>query len=288
MISFNPQLTTSPQNSFLVNTEGYVQGSFFSDDPAIRLSLLAGQLVSSVVGPVWGGMALTEGVNAPNSNQAGNPLSLATAISNLTAFSVFNQSANMIIVPGNSVQQAVAGMTAMYFRLGSNATIAVNCDPSLAAALDNGNTNQTVSWDFNNSRLQAYDASTATVSLTSITSSYSNGVYTFAVVCAAASLVGAVGDAINVSGVTGTGAALVNGDQIVTAYTDNEHFSFQITSPVNTIATGALTGTLVLNEGTVLLPVKTLSVNTNSKIVQYNPNTGALTWGVGAVAIIQI
>ena len=290
MISFNPQLTTSPANSFLLQTEGYVQGSFFSDDPAIRLSLLAGQLAATVGGSVWGGMAITENVQAPNSNQSGNSLVLATSVANTTAFSVFNQASNMIIVPGNSVQLAVAGMSMNYFRLGSNATIAVQCDPSLAANLDAGAINQQVSWDFKDSVLQTYNASTATVSVTSITSSYSSttGLYTFVVVCAAASLVGAVGDLINISGVTGTGAALVNGTQAVTAYTDNEHFSFQIAAASGAIATGALSGTIVLNEGTVALPVKVLSVNTNSKIVTYNNTTGALTWTVGPAAIIQI
>ena len=95
-------------------------------------------------------------------------------------------------------------------------------------------------------------------------------------------------DKINVSGVTGTGAALVNGDQVVTVFTDNQHFSFQVTAASGTIATGALTGTLVLNQGVGALNVKVISVNTNSKIVNYNNTTGALTWGVGAVAIIQI
>ena len=290
MISFNPQLTTAPANSFLPQTEGYVQGSFYSDDPAIRLSLPSGQLASTVIGPVWGGMALTENVPPPNNNQGGNSLVLATSVANTTAFSVFNQANNMIIVPGNSVPLAVAGMSMNYFRTGSNATIAVQCDNGLAASLDSGAINQNVSWDFKNSVLQPYDAATPTVSVTSITSSYSSvtGLYTLAVVAAAPSLVGAVGDLINISGVTGTGAALVNGDQAVTAYTDNEHFSFQIAAASGSIATGALTGTIVLNEGTVALPVKVLFVNTNSKIVTYNNTTGALTWTVGAAAIIQI
>ena len=290
LVNFNPQVTTSPANTFLVQTEGYVQGSFFSDDPAIRLSLLSGMLASTVGGSVWGGMAITENVQAPNSNQPGNSLVLATSVANTTAFTVFSQASNMVIVPGNSVQQAVAGMSANYFRLGSNATIAVQCDPSLAANLDSGAINQAVSWDFNNSVLQTYDASTATITLTSVTSSYSasTGLYTFVIVSPTATVVGAVGDKINLSGVTGTGAALVNGDQTVSAFTDNEHFSFQIAAASGAIATGALSGTIILNEGDAAMPVKVLSVNTNSKIVTYNNSTGALTWTVGPAAIIQI
>ena len=291
LVSFNPNLTTAPANTFQVQTEGYVAGTFYSDDPAIRLSLLAGQIASTFSGPMWGGMALTEGIPAPNTTAGALPISAATAVSNLTAFSVFNQANNAIILPGNTVQQAVAGMSMSYFRLGSNATIAVPVDPSLAAALDNGNTNQQVSWDFNNNILQTYDASTPTVNVTSLTASFNSvtGIWTFAVVAAAATVVGAVGDAINLSGVTGTGAALINGNQIVTAFTDNEHFSFQLAGGSGTFTAGAQTGTIVLNQGDAALPVKIVSaVQTNSKVVSYTQQTGQLIWTVGPAVIIQI
>lgn len=159
-VSFNPQLTTSPANSFQQSTQGYYQGSFL-DDPSSRMYLSAGQIASSVTGPVYGGMAVTEGVPAPGSETLGNPLTLSTGVAGLTAFTVFNQSNNMIIVPGNSVQQSVAGMTISYFRLGSNARIAVQCDSTLAAALDSGAINQQVLWDFTNQKLIAYTTGTA-------------------------------------------------------------------------------------------------------------------------------
>ena len=81
--------------------------------------------------------------------------------------------------------------------------MALACDPSLQS-LYGGLTTQQVSWDFNNQLIQPYDASTATYSLTSITSSYAAGVYTMVVVAAVATLVGGVGDLINVGGVTST------------------------------------------------------------------------------------
>jgi len=42
--------------------------------------------------------------------------------------------------------------------------------------------------------------------------------------------------------------------------------------------------------GAIALPAttKVLSVNTNSKVVNYNSGTGAVTWVAGAVAVIQI
>jgi len=290
LINFNPGLTTAPANSFLLQSEGYVQGTDYTDNPAIRMQLSAGQLASTVSGAVWGGMALSETVPTTNSNQAGLSLTPATSVANTTAFSVFNQANNMIIVPGNSVQLAVAGMSLSYYRMGSNAEIAVQCDNGLAASLDGGLINQQVSWDYKDSILQPYDASTATVTLTSVTSSYSasTGLYTFLVVSPGSNVPTAAGDLVNISGVTGTGAALVNGTQTVSSYTSNTSWSFQIAAASGAISTGALSGTILLNEGTVALPVKVLFVNTNSKIVTYNNTTGALTWTVGAAAIIQI
>ena len=290
LINFNPGLTTAPANSFLLQSEGYVQGTDYTDNPAIRMQLSAGQLASTVSGAVWGGMALSETVPTTNSNQAGLSLTPATSVANTTAFSVFNQANNMIIVPGNSVQLAVAGMSLSYYRMGSNAEIAVQCDNGLAASLDGGLINQQVSWDYKDSILQPYDASTATVTLTSVTSSYSasTGLYTFLVVSPGSNVPTAAGDLVNISGVTGTGAALVNGTQTVSSYTSNSSWSFQIAAASGAISTGALSGTILLNEGTVALPVKVLFVNTNSKIVTYNNTTGALTWTVGAAAIIQI
>lgn len=157
-ISFNPMLTTSPQNSFLAETQGYIQGAFFDDDPAINLSLFSGLVASTVTQPIWGGMALSETVPTAGANQFGNNLVLATADANLTAFSVFNSAYNMVQTPGNTVQVAVAGMTTAYFRLGSNAQIVVACSSALVAAIEGGFTNQQVSWDYTNQQLIPYNS----------------------------------------------------------------------------------------------------------------------------------
>lgn len=159
-ISFDPQATTSPSSSFLSNTQGYVQGNYL-DDPSTKNWLTQGLIASTVTAPVYGGIGLTESVPAPGSETQGNILTIATAYTNLTAFCVFNQANNMIITPGNSVQQAQAGMSAAYFRFGSNARIAVECDATLAAALDAGTTIQQVQWDFTNQKLIAYTTGTA-------------------------------------------------------------------------------------------------------------------------------
>ena len=145
-VSFNPQLTTSPSNNFQQSTEGYVQGATF-DDTSSRMWLTSGVVASSVTQPVWGGMAITEEVATVNANALGNSLVLASAAGNVTGFTVFDQAHNMIIVPGNTVQQSVAGMTVNYYRFGSNIRIAVGVLSSIVATLDSGAINQMLYWD---------------------------------------------------------------------------------------------------------------------------------------------
>jgi hypothetical protein len=288
---FYPYATTNAQGSFSVQSAGYVQGVYM-DDPAVRYALAIGALSASATGPIWGGMAISESV-APASGYdrtQGGTIVAATSVANTTGFSVFNNAYAWPGSPQSPVPTAgAAGMTVPFFRMGSGARIAVAMDPSLVS-LDGSLITSQVSWDFNNQVLQPFDASTTTYAVTSMTSSFASGVYTIAVVMTVPSLVGAVGDAINISGVTGTGAALVNGNQVVTAFTDASHFSFQVTAAVNAIATGALTGTIVLNAGTVALPVKILDISAaNSMTVVYNPATGAATWNrQGYAALISI
>src|ERR1700744_857196 len=156
-ISFNPMVTSSPQSSFLKSTYGLVQGVFV-DDPASNPWLLSGHLDSGVSQPIWGGMAITEKVPQPGEYQLGNTIVLASANSNFSGFTVFNRANNMVITPGNTRPQADALMTVMYFRTGSNASIAVQCDSGLAESLGGGNVNQAVSWDFTNQKLITFSS----------------------------------------------------------------------------------------------------------------------------------
>ncbi len=132
-ISFNPATTTSPQNTFLGQTNGYVQGTF-QDDPTSRLWLAGGTVATGTTVPVYGGMALSEVVAPVNNDTTGSTLSVAPPIAgSINAWSVFNQGYNGIITPGNSVPQYPVGATLMYFRTGSNARIAVKADSTVIA-----------------------------------------------------------------------------------------------------------------------------------------------------------
>ena len=159
-ISFNPALTTSATNSFLLDTQGYTVGTFYNDDPAIRMSLTSGQLASTVSQPVWGGLLISESVPAINSGVMGNVIAIGTADTNYAGFTVFNQAYNMALVPGNSVPIAVANMTVNYFRKGSNAQIALACSTALSTAIEGGFTNQQVSWNYTTQQLDVYNATT--------------------------------------------------------------------------------------------------------------------------------
>jgi hypothetical protein len=289
-VPFNPYGTTNAQGSFSVQSAGYVQG-VYQDDPAIRNALATGVLSASATVPLWGGVPISESIaGATADSTLGGSIIQAASVANITGWSVFNNAYSMVGSPTSPVPLAVnAGASVAFFRSGCGIRIPVGMDPSLVS-LDGSLITSQVSWDFNNQILQPFDASTTTYAVTSMTSSFASGVYTIAVVMTVPSLVGAVGDSINISGVTGTGAALVNGNQVVTAFTDASHFSFQVTAAVNAIATGALTGTIVLNAGTVALPVKILGISAgNSMTVIYNPATGAATWNrSGYAALIQI
>jgi hypothetical protein len=229
---FYPYGTTNGQGSFSIQSAGFIQGQAM-DSPNSRFNLAIGNLSASATGPVWGGMAISENIAASTSDATGGGSILAaTAQTNLTGFSVFDQSYSWVGSPNSPVPTAgYAGDSINFYRLGSGARIAVAMDPSLVS-LDGGLITQQVSWDFNNQVLQPYDASTATYALSTAVATYNNnGTWTVAIVAAVATPVAAVGDAINISGVTGTGSSFVNGNQVISSFTDNEHFSILVTAP---------------------------------------------------------
>jgi hypothetical protein len=294
-ISFNPYVTTNAPGTFSIQSEGFVQGVAL-DDPAVRFYLAGGPLSVAESLPMWGGVAIYENIPVSTANAStGSTVGRATTITGgsypIAGFSVLNQAAAWVTSPQSECPSAGAGTTVPYYRLGSQARIALAIDPSLVT-LDGGATNQAVTWDLNNQRLAAVSTGT-TIGITSVTSSYSasTGLYTFAVVASGATPVGAVGDAFNLSGITGTGANYVNGNQVVTSFTSSTVFSFQVAAASGAIATGALTGTIVLNTApATALPVKILKINIGgSKIVVYDAVNNLVHWNnSGSTAICLI
>src|SRR6185437_13364489 len=231
-ISYNPYQTTTAAGSFQIDSTGYIQGVML-DDPAIRYALAGGVLANSETIPMWGGVGISEvvpGASGTPNSALGGQITRATTLTaaaagQLTGFSVFNQDHAMVNSPQSPVPLAGSGMLVNFFRLGSGARIAVACDPSLVSLEGSVITSQ-VSWDFHNQVLQPYGASTPAYSLSSVTWANTNGGQLTGV-ASVATPVGGVGDAVNISGATNSGtggAAAINANFTVAAFTDNEHF----------------------------------------------------------------
>jgi len=283
ILGFNPMAVTVAAGFFGVSSDGFTQG-VAHDDPAVRYQLAGGYLAATETLPMWGGVAISESLGAVTSNgHYGPAITRAASTSAITGFSVFNQAHNGINSPENQVPVMASGMTVPFYRLGSLARIPLAADPSLVASLASGLITQQVTWDINAQRLVAYDSATATVAVSSLTASWSSttGLFTMTVVCSAASNVGAVGDTINISGVTNTGtggAGFINGTWTVTQFTDNEHFQFQIPGTASG-QIGTIGGTIVLNQNTGALACKILQLGQgNSRIVGYNAQTALANW----------
>jgi hypothetical protein len=290
VISFNPLLVTVAPASFSTTTDGYVQGVML-DDPAVRYALAGGVLAAAETFPMWGGVAIYEDIPGASgvSVSMGALLGRALSTTAIAGFSVFNQAGNWITSPQSEAPSAAGGMTVPYVRLGSGARVVVQCNPSLAS-LQGGATNQQVSWDFNNQVLQPFDASTPTYALTSLAWANTNGGQ-LTVVAAVATPVGAVGDFVNISGATNTGtggAAAVNRDFQVVAFTDNQHFI--LGAPAAAGVYGTIAGSPVLNYGTGALPVKVLEVAVgNSKVISYDAVNNFVHWNPnGSTALILL
>jgi hypothetical protein len=154
-ITFNPATTSSPQTSFLVESQGYVQGVYW-DDPATKQWLFSGLVSSSNTTILWGGIPVEIIVPALGSDQQGNSVLMATTNSNIQAFTVMNQAYNGPMTPGGPPQYQV-GFSIAYFLMGSNARIAVPISSALEAAVSGGTIAQQVSWNFTNNNLDVFN-----------------------------------------------------------------------------------------------------------------------------------
>ena len=296
-VSFNPYGVSNAAGSFVVQTDGDVQGVFM-DDPAVRFALRTGIIAGTETLPMWGGIGISENiptVSGTTPDQAlGTILGRATnlvksAALGLTGFTVFNQAHNLVTTVSSPVPMGGSQNTISFFRLGSGARIAVACDPSLVD-LEGDVVGSLVSWDFTSQRLVPYVASGTTVAITSAVWAATNGGQ-LTIVMTAASNVGAVGDSFAISGATNTGtggAAAINQSFIVSAFTDNEHFI--LAAPAATGVYGTIGGSPVQVESGGALPCLIDRISTgNSMIVNYNPLTGYATWNrSGSTAVIQI
>ena len=288
-ISFNPITTTNASGSFNIESTGYIQGNA-NDDPSARNWLSGGVLASTETLPMWGGVGISEavpGVAGQPLPQLGGYISRATQIGSagsagsLTGFSVFDQNYSAINTPQSPVPLLGSGQMVNFYRLGTNARIAVNCNPSLVS-LDGGIITQQVSWDFVNQQLVPYYAAEGSIAITSGTWASTAGGTASLVTASAHTLV--VGDQFVI---TGAVPAAYNGTWTVATTVDNTHLTFLLPAASTP---GSLTTPGSISAGGGALPCRVLDVAVgNSMVVAYNTVTGFATWNrSGTCALILI
>ena len=162
-ISFNPYGTSSPQNTFLVDTQGYMAGLCL-DDPISRMWLRSGIVSSSNTQPLWGALPVQLIVPALGS-QNGLGVLLASTNPEIAGFTVFDQGYNGVIATGSNAPQYGAGDSIPFYDFGSRARIPVPVSSALASAAEGGEIIQQVSWNFTTNELDVYNSGTGALNV---------------------------------------------------------------------------------------------------------------------------
>lgn len=289
-LAFNPYVATVAAGSFNAQSDGFIAGNLL-DHPTELFKIAGGVVAAAETIPMVGGIAITENIGGaagtPDAS-LGSVIARATAVGNIDGFTVFNQAHHMVQAPQSPVPAAGSGNSINFVRKGSGARLIVACDPALVS-LEGSEVTSNVSWDYNAQRLTPYDASTTTVTITTLTwAATNNGRLT--VVTSAATIVGAVGDAVTISGATNSGtggAAAINRTFLVDTFTDNQHFT--LAAPAAAGYYGTLAGSPVVVEGTGILGLRVIGFNIgNSMVPLYDPTTGFWSWNRGGSTAILV
>lgn len=291
-ISYNPMQTTTAAGTFNVESTGFIQGVTM-DAPSVRNRLSGGVVSLNEALPMWGGMAVSEGIptgyvtgTLAGPKALGGFISRATSVPGtagapapITSFTVFDQAHHGLASPQSPVPLYAGGMSVHHYRLGTGARIPVACDPALAA-LQSGLINQPVSWDFAGQRLVPYTAAYAANAITAATYNNATGVATFTT----ATPHGLVpGNDYSVSGVTPAG---YNGSVTATTGTTGSTLTANIGAGLN-LANATAFGTLVAGGGA--LPVTVLEIAPTNCMTVVFSSGGFATWNRnGACALILI
>jgi|SRR6185312_16047658 len=296
-ISMNPFVTTNAAGSFGVTTTGGIQGTL-AQNPTENFRIAGGILAATETLAMYGGIAITEliptyqtGVPTVPAPALGGVIARATAVANITGWSIFDQNYAMVNTPQSPVPLSGSGGQVNFVRTGSGARLWVACDPALAS-IENGAINQNVSWDYNNQLLAPYDASTATIAA-SATVTWANtngGQLTVPVANWTGAFQPVAGDILTISGATNSGtggAAAINKSFVVVSATATQAV---FAAPAAAGVFGTIGGSPVINFGTGIAPCKVLGFNFgNSMTVQYDASTGFATWNrSGTAALILI
>lgn len=288
-IPFNPYVTTVARGMFNVESRGLRQGTAYQS-PNARYNLRGGVLDDTETLPMWGGVGVymnVPGVAGDPSVPLGVIMGRATALTGskaLAGFSVFDQNYSAVNSPQSEVPVVAPPGQVNAYPLGSGARIAVACDPVLASLIG-GPIGANVSWDFVNQLLVPFNAAALTIT----SGTYDDGTGVVALVMSAPINFGP-GDAVVVSGLTGTGAfASLNGTFTSIAPTSGTTVTYNAGAGLG--ASTITGGSLSLGSGAnSILPCKVLDVQTTNCItVVRDPITGFVTWDYDdCCAVIQI
>lgn len=154
-VTINPLPTTSANGSFGYTSHGYVAGSLWPN-AASRNFLRTGFIASSVTGLMYGGVGVTATTQASTAQMLGPTLTIATSISNLTGFAVWDQSAAGIQTPQSTVPLFTPGMSISFVEFGLGQAIALPMSATNAANLYAVPNNTQLTWDYTNQLLLPY------------------------------------------------------------------------------------------------------------------------------------
>ena len=169
-IAFNPYVQTNAAGSFYIDSDGLIVGTAYPD-PETRFALAGGWLANTETLPMWGGVAISENIPVEAGVHPvialGGAIARATAETNLTGFSVFDQNYAMVNTPQSPVPITDLGGEVNFYRIGSGARVALEIDPALVS-LEGGLITQQVSWDFTAQRIIAFATNALNVRILTI------------------------------------------------------------------------------------------------------------------------
>ena len=154
-ITLNPLPTTQATGTFNDSTVGYVAGSLYPNASTSNL-IRTGVVGSAVTGLMYGGVGITVSTQAAASPMLGPQITIATAITNLSGFLVWDQSAAPIQTPQSNVPLASAGMGFSFVEFGLGHVIALPMSAANAANLLNVADTTQLTWDYTNQVLLPY------------------------------------------------------------------------------------------------------------------------------------
>jgi hypothetical protein len=152
-IAINPVITTNAQNSFLLETSGYVAGTYL-DDPGLRYQLEGGVL-GAVTQPCWGSLPISLAVPAVGAATMLGSVALLAASSgaNINAWMVFNQASAGIQTATSSVPQYLPGMSINFLRVGCGLRLVLPVYATDVATIAGAAPTIDLYWDFTNYRI---------------------------------------------------------------------------------------------------------------------------------------